>query len=133
MIRRIPNPFSNSFSNLTIVPMGEYSTIYVAGQVGHPAAGPVKVTAEPFEEEAKLCFGNIQLALEKAGATLKDVVRITAYLTNLDDYPAYAKVREATFKETLPASATVQVAGLLVGAHLEVDAIAVIKTGQVRG
>jgi 2-iminobutanoate/2-iminopropanoate deaminase len=133
MIRRIPNAFSNSFSNVTIVPMGEYSTIYVAGQVGHPPSGPVKVTAESFEEEAKLCFGNIRLGLEKAGASLKDVVRITAYLTNLGDYPAYARVREETFKETLPASSTVQVAGLLVNARLEVDAIAVIKTGQVRG
>jgi enamine deaminase RidA (YjgF/YER057c/UK114 family) len=128
MIQRIPNPFSANFSNATIVPPNEYSTIYIAGQVGHPPAGPVKVTAATFEEEARLCFGNIRLALEKAGATMKDVVRITAYLTNLSDYPAYDRVRKETFPDSPPASASVQVAGLLVGAHLEIDAIAVIKT-----
>jgi 2-iminobutanoate/2-iminopropanoate deaminase len=128
MIKRIPNPFSANFSNATVVPPGEYTTIYIAGQVGHPAEGPVRVTAATFEDEARLCFGNIRLALEKAGATMRDVIRITAYLTNLSDYPAYDRVRKETFPDSPPASSTVQVAGLLVNAHLEVDTIAVIKT-----
>jgi 2-iminobutanoate/2-iminopropanoate deaminase len=128
MIARIPNPFSANFSNATVVPANEYSTIYIAGQVGHPPNGPVKVTSSTFEEEARLCFGNIRLALEKAGASMKDVVRITAYLTDLADYPAYDRVRKETFPDSPPASSTMQVAGLLVGAHLEVDTVAVIKT-----
>ncbi len=128
MIKRIASPFSANFSSATVVPPKEYSTIYIAGHVGHPAEGPVKVTAASFEEEARLCFGNIRLALEKAGASFKDVVRITAFLTNLADYPAYDKVRKEIFPSSPPASATVQVAGLLANAHLEVDAVAVIKT-----
>jgi len=127
MIQRIANPFSANFSNATVVPPSEYSTIYIAGMVGHPAEGPVKVTAASFEEEARLCFGNIRLALEKAGASFKDVVRITAYLTNLSDYPAYDRVRKETFPDSPPASATVQVAGLLANAHLEIESVAVIK------
>jgi 2-iminobutanoate/2-iminopropanoate deaminase len=128
MIERIPNPFSANFSNATVIPPSEYSTIYLAGQVGHPSEGPVKVTAGTFEEEARLCFGNIRLALEKAGASMKDVVRITAYLTSLADYPAYDRVRKETFPDSPPASSTVQVVGLLVGSHLEIDTVAVIKT-----
>jgi len=128
MIKRIPNPFSANFSNATVIPTSEYSTVYIAGQVGHPPNGPVKVTVGTFEEEARLCFGNIRLALEKAGASMRDIVRITAYLTDLSDYPAYDRVRKETFPDSPPASSTVQVAGLLVNAHLEIDTVAVIKT-----
>ena len=132
-IQRIPNPFSNSFSNAVVIPMGEYSVIYIGGQVGHPPEGPVKVTAEPFEEEAKLCMVNVERALQKAGASLKDVVRITTYLTDLADYPAWDKVRKATFQAALPASSTVGVKSLLVNARMEIDTVAVIKTGKSRG
>jgi len=132
-IQRIPNPFSNSFSNAVVIPMGEYSVIYIGGQVGHPPEGPVKVTAEPFEEEAKLCMVNVERALKKAGASLKDVVRITTYLTDLADYPAWDKVRQATFQAALPASSTVGVKSLLVNARMEIDTVAVIKTGKSRG
>ncbi|HTS58870.1 MAG TPA: RidA family protein [Terriglobales bacterium] len=132
-IQRIPNPFSNSFSNAVVIPMGEYSVIYIGGQVGHPPEGPVKVTAEPFEEEAKLCMVNVEKALKKAGASLKDVIRITTYLTDLENYPAWDKVRKATFQGALPASSTVGVKSLLVNARMEIDTVAVIKTGKSRG
>jgi len=48
MFQRISNPFSDSFSNAVIIPMGEYTFVFIAGQVGHPPDGPVKVTANPF-------------------------------------------------------------------------------------
>lgn len=134
MIQRIADGFSDSFSKAVVVPMGEYSLVLISGQVGHPPEGPVKVTAEPFEEEAKLCMGNVERALKKAGATLKDVVRVTVYLTDVErDYPAWAKVRKATFAGALPASSTVGIKGLLVNARMEIDTIAVVKNGKSRG
>jgi 2-iminobutanoate/2-iminopropanoate deaminase len=132
-IQRIRNAFSDSFSNAVVIPMGEYSVIYIGGQVGHPPEGPVKVTAEPFEEEAKLCMVNVERALKKAGASLKDVVRITTYLTDLANYPAWDRVRKATFQGALPASSTVGVQALLVNARMEIDTVAVIKSGKSRG
>jgi 2-iminobutanoate/2-iminopropanoate deaminase len=134
MIQRIADGFSDSFSKAVVVPMGEYSLVFISGQVGHPPDGPVKVTAEPFEEEAKMCMGNVERALKKAGATLKDVVRITTYLTDVErDYPAWAKVRKATFEGALPASSTVGIKALLVNARMEIDTVAVIKNGKKRG
>jgi 2-iminobutanoate/2-iminopropanoate deaminase len=134
MIQRIADGFSDSFSKAVVVPMGEYSLVFISGQVGHPPEGPVQVTAEPFEEEAKLCMGNVERALKKAGATLKDVVRITTYLTDAErDYPAWAKVRKATFEGALPASSTVGIKALLVNARMEIDTVAVIKHGKNRG
>src|SRR5262245_19923347 len=98
MFKRIPNPFSATFSDAVSIEMGEFTTIHVSGQVGNDASG--KVTAPGFEAEAALCFANVAKVLEKAGAGMKDVVRITAYLTDLGDYAAYSKARGAAFPGT---------------------------------
>lgn len=132
MIKSIPNPFSVNFSDAVVVPTSEYSTIYIAGQVGNPPSGPLEVTARTFEEEARLCFANIRLVLEKAGATIKDVVRITAYLANMANHPIYHRVRNETFPDSPPASTIVQVAGLLAGARIEIDVIAAVKTNSAK-
>jgi 2-iminobutanoate/2-iminopropanoate deaminase len=126
MFKRVPNPFISTFSDAVCTEMGGVTTIHVSGQVGNDASG--KVTAPSFAAEAALCFANVAKVLEKAGAGMEDVVRITAYMTDLADYPAYSKARGAAFPANPPASATVQVAGLLFNARLEVDAIAVIAT-----
>ncbi len=126
MFKRIPNTMIGTFSDALSVEMGDWTTIYISGHVGNDASG--KVTAKSFEEETDICFANVARALERAGASMKDVVRITAYLTDLADYPVYSKARGRVFGADAPASATVQVAGLLVNARLEIDAIAVIKT-----
>ena len=126
MFKRIPNPFISTFSDAVSIEMGDCTTVHVSGQVGNDASG--KVTAANFETEAALCFGNVAKVLERAGASLADVVRISAYLTDLADYPAYSKARGAAFPTNPPASATVQVAGLLANARLEIDAVAVVKT-----
>jgi len=126
MFKHIPNPFIPTISDGVVVETGEFTTIHVSGQVGHEKI--LKVTAESFEEEARLCFANVAKVLERAGAGMKDVVRITCYLTDLADYAAYSKARGVAFPQNPPASATVQVAGLLANARLEIDAVAVIKT-----
>jgi 2-iminobutanoate/2-iminopropanoate deaminase len=118
MITRIADRFSASFSNAVITDLGNSLLIFIAGQVGMPEDGPPRVVAASFEEEARLCYRNVELALISAGATLKDVMRITAYLKSADDYPVYDKVRNAAFAGALPASATVIVANLLVNARL---------------
>ena len=130
MFKRIPNQLIGGFSDAVIVDMGEYSTIYISGMIGHDANG--KITAKDFEGETKQCWDNIARGLERAGASLKDVVRITAYLTDLNDYAVYAKARRALFEGNPPASATVQVAGLLLNARLEVDAIAIVKNARAK-
>jgi enamine deaminase RidA (YjgF/YER057c/UK114 family) len=59
--------------------------VFVSGQVGMPPKGPPGVVTENFDEEARLCFRNVELALEQANATLTDLVRINVYLTRKED------------------------------------------------
>jgi 2-iminobutanoate/2-iminopropanoate deaminase len=128
MFKRVPNQMIGGLSDAVVIEMGEYSTIYISGHVGNDASG--KVTTKNFAEEVDLCLANVARALERSGASLKDVVRITCYLTDLADYPIYSKARAASFHGNPPASATVQVAGLLVNAKIEIDAIAIVKTDR---
>jgi 2-iminobutanoate/2-iminopropanoate deaminase len=123
-LRRIKNDRDRGFSAAVSVPLGTKSLLFVSGEVGRDASG--SIVPGGFEAEARQCFANIKYALERGGGGFEDVVRITAYLTDLADYPAYAKIRTEVFGEHWPASATVGVNGLLLGAKLEVDAIAAV-------
>ncbi|MGO8830651.1 MAG: RidA family protein [Steroidobacteraceae bacterium] len=123
-LKRIHNERDRGFSAAVVVPLGPKSLIFISGEVGRDATG--SIVKGGFEAEARQCFANIQFALERAGATFKDVVRITAYVKDLADYPVYAKVRSEVFGTDWPASASVGVSDLLLGAKLEVDAVAVV-------
>jgi enamine deaminase RidA (YjgF/YER057c/UK114 family) len=124
-VRRIQNERDKGFSAAVVVPLGNSSMIFVSGEIGRDASG--KLVPGGMEAEARQCFANIRHALQRAGADFKNVVRITAYVKDLADYPLYAKVRSETFGADWPASASVGVSDLLFGARLEVDAVAVIS------
>jgi 2-iminobutanoate/2-iminopropanoate deaminase len=110
-----------------VMSVGPGRVVYVSGNVGFGSDG--KVVGGGMGAEASATFDNIERTLQAAGAGFSQIVRINAFITNLDEYPAYAAVRAERFGDELPASATVQVAGLLVGAHIEIDAIAFVPEG----
>jgi 2-iminobutanoate/2-iminopropanoate deaminase len=124
-LRRIQNERDRGFSAAVVVPLGPKSLVFVSGEVGRDSSGAV--VQGGIDAEARQCFANIAYTLQRAGATFKDIVRITAYLKDLADYPGYAKVRTELFGADWPASATVGVADLLLGARLEVDAVAAVS------
>jgi 2-iminobutanoate/2-iminopropanoate deaminase len=123
-LRRLQHERDRGFSAAVVVPSPK-SLVFLSGEVGRDATGAI--VAGGFEAEARQCFANIKHALERAGAGTADVVRITAYLKDLADYPIYAKIRTEIFGVDWPASATVAVADLLLGAKLEVDAVAAVS------
>jgi 2-iminobutanoate/2-iminopropanoate deaminase len=127
-VRRIRNDRDLGFSAAVIVPLGDKSLVFVSGEVGRDATGAI--VKGGFEAEARQCFANIGTALQRAGATFQEVVRITAYVKDLADYPVYSRVRAEVFGEDWPASASVGVSDLLLGARLEVDAVAVVSTAR---
>jgi enamine deaminase RidA (YjgF/YER057c/UK114 family) len=88
------------------------------------------VGAGDCEGQSRQVMANIRAIVETAGATMQDVVKITCYLINGADYPAYSKVRSETFPSDPPASTTVMVAALVRPELLvEVEAVVHVPGG----
>ena len=115
-IERVPVTGSASYSKAVVV-SGPGRTVYVSGGLSPKGT---------MAEQANACFDQIESTLRAVGGSLEHVVRITAWLTQLDEYGDYNRVRGERFGAHLPASAAVQVAGLLQGALIEIDAVAFI-------
>ena len=72
-------------------------------------------------------FANIGAVLEAAGAGFGDVVKVTVFLTDVDDRAAVNTVRQEVFGATRPASTLVEVSRLAIpGARIEVEAVALL-------
>jgi len=73
-----------------------------------PATG--RITSDDPEEQTRYAMDNLKAALEAAGCTIDDVVKVNIYMKHWDDRPAFNKVyREYFREETLPARAAVQI------------------------
>ena len=120
-------PWAKDFRIAQGVKVGD--TVYVSGQVGFDREGHV-VGGNDMKAQAKQTFENIEAVLAEAGATMEDVVKILAFITDMDKYPDYAAARSEAFPRNIPASATVSTP-VLVNPDLlvEVEAIAVIGCG----
>jgi 2-iminobutanoate/2-iminopropanoate deaminase len=130
-VERQAGPAGLSFSNSLRVqePLGTW--IYVSGQFGTDEAGAI--TPGGLAAESRAALENVLKAVRDAGGTAADVVKITAYLTSLNDYPHYNEVRREVFGSNLPASTAVAVAGLiLTAASIEIDAVAFVPKAEGR-
>jgi len=124
--QRVDSPWGTTFCD-SISFSGPGRWIYISGQIGADADG--KMVGENFAQEADQCFERIRQSLQKAGAEMSDVVKITGYVTSTDDYPDYDVARGKAFAGNPPSSATVQVAGLANAARVEVEAVAFVPEG----
>ena len=99
------------------------TTLYVSGQV--PLDGKTgKLVAGDIKAQTSQVFANLKDALAKAGMSLGHVVKATVFMTDLGDFGAMNEVYARHMPAPHPARSTVQVAGLPLGAKLEIEVIA---------
>lgn len=79
-----------------------------------------------FESRARQVFSNLQAVAEAADGTLNDVVKVTVFLTDLDNFATVNAIMEEFFEKPYPARAAVGVASLPKGADVEADAILIL-------
>lgn len=99
------------------------NTLYVAGQQGPDSNG--KVTGTDITLQTTNAIAAVKKVVQEAGFQMTDIVSVTVYVTDLGDVPKMNDVYKKLMPDPKPARATVQVAGLIGGAKIEISAIAV--------
>lgn len=102
---------------------GEF--VFLSGQIPLDPATMELVGAD-FEARARRVFDNLTAVAAAAGGSLDQIVKLTVYLTDLDNFAAVNRVMEDYFAVPYPARAALGVASLPKGADIEADAILVV-------
>jgi 2-iminobutanoate/2-iminopropanoate deaminase len=97
--------------------------VYCSGQVGLDAATG-ELVGEGVAEQTGRCVENLAAVLEAAGVGLADVVKVTAYLTDMGDFAEFNEAYARHFPSDPPARATIGVAALPKGARVEIECVA---------
>jgi 2-iminobutanoate/2-iminopropanoate deaminase len=101
-------------------------TLFIAGQVSIDAEGRL-VGAGDIRAQTRQVFRNIKAIVEEAGGDMGDIVKLTTFLTSMDDYTGFVEVRSEFIPAPYPAATLVEVASLVRPEWLvEVEAIAVL-------
>lgn len=116
---------TGAFSHGYCVDLGPALAIYTAGQLAVDAEGNI-VGGDDAARQAEHIYGVLEGILREAGATLDDVVKTTAFLTDIRDYPRINEVRNRVFAGREPASTIVEVGKLVhPAARIEIEAVAI--------
>ena len=126
------------FSPATLPPPVGYShvakvtgtLVYVAGQVSSDASGKL-VGEGDFEAQVEQVFKNVKLALDAAGASMADIVKLNTYLVaevSQDDLPKMRAIRDRYLNKEKPPASTLVVVSRLArpGWLIEIEAVAAI-------
>mgnify|MGYP001207966165 CR=1 FL=1 len=101
--------------------------VFVSGFTSRDKDGNV-VGVGDIRAQTDQVLSNIQAILAEAGATMKDVVKYTIYITDMKLFGEIGDIRRQYFSEPYPACATVEVSRMVNSDHLiEIDAIAAVR------
>lgn len=97
--------------------------VFCSGQVPlDPQTG--ELVGGSIADQTRRCLENLSAVLRAAGASLDDVVKVTAFLLDMNDFPEFNEAYAEFFGDEPPARATIAVAGLPKGAEVEIECIA---------
>lgn len=100
------------------------NTLYLSGQLGL-IPETRKLAGDDISSQAHQALKNITSILEKAGYTLRDVVKTQVYLSDLNDYQTFNEVYVQYFQMEPPARAVVEVSRIPLDAKIEIMITAV--------
>ena len=101
--------------------------IFVSGQAAIDEHGIVG--AGDFGAQAEQAFGNLREVLEAGGSSMRDIVKVTIYLTDMANFPKIVDLRGKWFSEPYPADTIVQVVALaLPELEIEIEAVAAVRS-----
>jgi 2-iminobutanoate/2-iminopropanoate deaminase len=96
--------------------------LFVSGQLGIEAE--TGNFGEGFEAQANLVFANLKAILEAAGMSFRDVVKVSVFLKDMNDFAALNEIYARNFSAPFPAREAIQVARLPKDGLVEISVIA---------
>ena len=100
--------------------------LYISGQVAWDATGAIAGKGD-VRAQARQTFQNLRQVLQAAGGDLQNLMKVTTYITKIDDFPAVAEARCEVFQGELPASTLIVVTSLFHQDFLiEVEGVAAV-------
>jgi 2-iminobutanoate/2-iminopropanoate deaminase len=121
-------------TNKAPVPIGPYNQAVVTGKLIY-TAGQIAIDPKTnsicygsVHEQTRIILGNIKIILEEAGSSLKNVIKTTVYLKNMDDFQSMSAVYAEFFNDekSAPARSTIEVARLPKDVLVEIEAVATL-------
>ena len=97
-------------------------TIYVSGQIPLDPL-TMEVVSQDFRAQAEQVFKNLTAIAEEADTSLANALKLTVYLTDLDDFALLNEVMADYCQQPFPARAAVQVSALPKGVKIEIDSV----------
>ena len=99
--------------------------LYLSGQLGDSAG---KIVPGGIQAETRRTLENIKAALERNGSSLDNVVKCTAMLADMSEWPAMNEVYATYFPKHFPARSAFGTTGLALGARMELECMATVDT-----
>lgn len=101
--------------------------LFCSGQIGiNPET--TEIAGDDVETQTRQVLKNIRAVTKASGSDLKDIVKTTVFLTNLDDFAVVNNIYAKEFGNHKPARSTVQVSRLPLDALIEIECTAVLNT-----
>ncbi len=98
--------------------------VFTSGQISLKTDG--SLVTNNFELECIQVLNNLKAILEASGSNMNNIIKLTVYLTDLENFSILNKVFENYFSNSLPARSTVEVSRLPKDVRVEIEAIGYI-------
>ena len=96
--------------------------LYVSGQIPLEPSG-MEIVDQSFDAAADQVLNNLEAICKAANCSLDNIVKLTIYLTDLNNFNTLNAIMEKRFTKPFPARATIEVSALPKGVTVEMDAI----------
>ena len=102
------------------------SLLFTAGQIPLTADGEL-LDDEPIAAQTEQALYNVDAILDEAGASSDDILKVSVFLADIDDFEAMNEAYANYFDDEPPARSAVEVGALPKGVGVEIEAIASLE------